>query len=255
MTFQERPQHVFAGGCSIGVGFFEQSERILAVDLPCEFAPKGADGLLAVLPRLAGGKSSAVQHNDSRLREVHQFGLIEQRGNTGQVFQGAFSRSKVIDGEHGMRLAAAESGLKLNDRVAALAVETAGNGCEQQAHSLGDERSFEKRHRVLIFPRGLAGVNRGDVRGELGLLERAFEHVRVGNGNFSPRFHDISGGRLAGCNEPGVSRIGQTVFLQTALGFIGDGALQYPIFDQRSEIVGLECLPVTEAQMRHDLSG
>lgn len=98
----------------------------------------------------------------------------------------------MIDGKHGVRLAAAESGLELNDRVAALAVETAGNGCEQQAHSLGNERALEKCRRVLIFPRGLAGVNRGDVRGELGLLKRAFKHVRVRHSNFSPGFHGIS---------------------------------------------------------------
>ena len=54
MTFQQRPQDILAGRCAIGVGFLQHGESLFAAELPGEFAPKGAVGLLAVLPRLAG---------------------------------------------------------------------------------------------------------------------------------------------------------------------------------------------------------
>ena len=63
---------------------------------------------------------------------------------------------------------------------------------EQQPHALGDEGALEERLRVLVLGRCLARVHGGDVRGELGLLERAFQHVAMRNSDFSPRFHDGS---------------------------------------------------------------
>ena len=65
----------------------------------------------------------AVQHRDPRLRHIHQTGLIEQRRDAREVGQRAFARGQVIDGQHRVRLAAAEGGLELDDRLAALAVE------------------------------------------------------------------------------------------------------------------------------------
>ena len=89
----------------------------------------------------------------------------------------------MIDGEH-----AAERGLELDDRVAAQAIKATGNGGEEQAHAFSNECSVEKRCRVLVFPCGFPSVNRRDVGGELGLLERPFQHVGVRNCDFSPRF-------------------------------------------------------------------
>ena len=39
-----------------------------------------------------------------------------------------------------------------------------------------------------VFRGRLARAHRGEVSGKLGLLERALQHVRMGNGDFSPRF-------------------------------------------------------------------
>ena len=76
-----------------------------------------------MLPRLAGGVGRAVEHGDVRLRHVHQPGLLDQCRNAGQIAQRALPRGEVIDGQHGVRLAAAEGRLELDDRLAALAVE------------------------------------------------------------------------------------------------------------------------------------
>ena len=142
-----------------------------------------------MLPRLAGGVGGAVQHRDAGLRHIHQPGLIEQRRDAGQVAQRALARGQVIDRQHGVRLAAAEGGLQLDDRLAALAVEPLRHLGEQQAHALGDEGALEKCRGVLVFRGRLAGAHGGDVGGKLGLLERAFQHVGMGNDDFSPRFH------------------------------------------------------------------
>ena len=127
----------------------------------------------------------------------------------------------MIDGKHGVRLAAAERGLKLDNRVAALAVEATGNGCEQQAHSLGDEGALEECRRVLILPRGLAGVNRRDVGGELGLLERTFEHVRVRDGDFSPRFQAHKRGMFFTTDGRGWTRMRQSAKRGVVKGAVG----------------------------------
>ena len=78
-------------------------------------------------------------------------GLIDQRGDAGEFREGAFARGQVVHGEHRVRLAAAESGLKLNDRLAALAGQPLGHLRQQQPHAFGDEGAVKERHRVLIL--------------------------------------------------------------------------------------------------------
>ena len=64
---------------------FTRAKRFVAAELPGQLAPKGLDGLLAVLPRLAGRVGGAVEHGDARLWHVHQPGLIEERRDAGEV--------------------------------------------------------------------------------------------------------------------------------------------------------------------------
>ncbi len=86
---------------------------------------------------------------------------------------GALARGQVIDRQHRVRLAAAEGGLELNDRLAALAVQPLRDLRQQQAHALGDEGALKEGDGVLVFRRRLARLHRRDVGSELGLLERA----------------------------------------------------------------------------------
>ncbi|WP_287106665.1 hypothetical protein [Mesorhizobium sp.] len=88
-----------------------------------------------------------------------------------------------------MRLATAESCLKLHDRLTAPASEALRNLRQQKRHALGDEGAVEERAGILILAAGFAGANCRDVGGELRLLERAFKHVLMGYSHFSPRFH------------------------------------------------------------------
>jgi hypothetical protein len=62
-----------------------------------------------------------------------------------------------------MRLAAAEGGLKLNDRLTAPTGEALRNLRQQERHALGDEGAVEERVGILILAAGLASVDRRDV--------------------------------------------------------------------------------------------
>ena len=62
---EERLKDFFAGGGAGGVGFLDERKGFLAAELPGQFAPEGADELLAVLPRLARGVSVAIENGDA----------------------------------------------------------------------------------------------------------------------------------------------------------------------------------------------
>jgi hypothetical protein len=85
-------------------------------------------------------------------------------------------------------LAAAERGLELDNRLASLAVKPLRHLYEQEPHALGDKGPLEKRGGVLVFMGCLARSDSRDVSRKLGLLERAFEHVGMRDGDFAPRF-------------------------------------------------------------------
>jgi hypothetical protein len=55
-------------------------------------------------------------------------------------------------------------------------------------HAFGDEGALKEQRRILVFRCRRAIMNARKVGGELGLLERAFEHVFVGDGDFTPWF-------------------------------------------------------------------
>ena len=78
---------------------------------------------------------------------------------------------------------------KLDNRIAALAVESLCDGGKQEAHAFRDEGALEKSRRILVFGRCLAGVNGSDIRSKFGLKERAFQHVGMRNSYFAPGFH------------------------------------------------------------------
>ncbi|MFD2405944.1 hypothetical protein ACFSVK_09505 [Azorhizophilus paspali] len=96
----------------------------------------------------------------------------------------------MVDRQHGVGLAAAESGLQLDDRIAALGGQALEHRIQQQTHALGDEGALEEQHRIEVLRRGAAVVYPREVGGELGLLEGPLEHVLVGNGDFCPRFEN-----------------------------------------------------------------
>ena len=86
-----------------------------------------------------------------------------------------------------MRLAAAEIGLQLDDRVASLAGQSQHGLRQQPAQALGEEGPAEELGRVLVLVRSFSLVDLPQVGGELGLLVAAGGHVRVRGDDFPPR--------------------------------------------------------------------
>ena len=84
---QQGDKHLLAGRRSVGVGFLHQCKPLGLAELPRQFTPERADGLLALFPRLTRRVGGAVQDRDLRLWHIHQAGLIEECGNADEVAQ------------------------------------------------------------------------------------------------------------------------------------------------------------------------
>ena len=118
---------------------------------------------LAVLPRLARGVGRAVDDRDAGLRHVHQPGLLDQRRDARQVRERALPRGEVEHGQHGVRLAAAERRLQLDDRLAALALTivdavTSLGGMPLDVGAWGIDAAYSCTQKCLGGPSGLAPV-------------------------------------------------------------------------------------------------
>ena len=74
------------------------------------------------------------------------------------------------DGEHGVRLAAAKSRLKPDDRITALARQPLQTACQDAPQPLGQERDAEEILRRPIILGRVAGIDREKVGGEFSLL-------------------------------------------------------------------------------------
>ena len=87
-----------------------------------------------------------------------------------------------------MRLTATESGLQLDDWIAALAGKTLDHRVQQQLHAFGDKGALEEQRWVLVFGCRRAGMHAGDVGCKLSLNKGAATHVFMGFGDHAPRF-------------------------------------------------------------------
>ena len=155
---------------------------------PTAYAP-------STVPRfhgLAGDEGDAVQHRDARALGTSITPAASRIGGMpASRWPGCLAAGQVIDRQHGVGLAAAEGGLQLDDRLAALPAEA-------PHHRVSSRRMPSvmkvrwKNSAGSWYSAGPCRVHRGDVGGELGLLEGALQHVGVGDGDLSPGFHACS---------------------------------------------------------------
>ena len=144
--------------------------------------------------RLIGRQLDAIEHRNPGARQFRHTGSIQYGGHAGQVTGQRIAFCpvhQVVDRQHGVRLAAAERRLQLDDRVATFARQTLHHGIEQQTHALGDEGALEKQRRILVLRRRRAIVDTRQICGELGLLESALQHIFMRNGDFAPGFEGV----------------------------------------------------------------
>src|SRR5262249_7429614 len=94
--------------------------------------------------------------------------------------------------QHGVGLAATEGRLELDNGLTTLPCEPLGYLGKEKVHSFRDKGAVVEGNGILVLAARLARIDGRDVGGELGLLERAFQNILVGNGDLSPRFHGHS---------------------------------------------------------------
>ena len=122
-------------------------------------------------------------------------GFLHHGINADQFLRGG-PRREVIEREHRVRLAAAEIGLELHDRITARAVEALNRSDQEPPQALREISAAEKFDRILVFVGSLAEVNLPEVCGEFGLLIPAAGHILVRRDHFPPRLERSTYARL-----------------------------------------------------------
>ena len=92
----------------------------------------------------------------------------------------------MVERQHRVRLAAAEVGLELHDRVAALAGEAPDRADQHPLEALGEIGAAEELDGVPVLVGPLAEVHLPEVGGELGLLVAAAGDVLVRRHHLAP---------------------------------------------------------------------
>ncbi|MNL78386.1 hypothetical protein D3C87_2047560 [compost metagenome] len=67
----------------------------------------------------------------------------------------------MVERQHGVRLAATECGLELDDWISTPPCQAAYDGVEQKPHPFGDESTLKEVDRLLILWACLTGVDLG----------------------------------------------------------------------------------------------
>ena len=92
----------------------------------------------------------------------------------------------MVERQHRVRLAAAEIGLELHDRIAALAGQTLHAADQKPLQALRQEGAAEELRRLPVFVAAFAEMHLPQIGGELGLLIAAAGDVGVRRHHLAP---------------------------------------------------------------------
>jgi len=106
--------------------------------------------------------------------------LLEQTTDLFRLQEFIRPRGDVVEGEHGVGLAAAKGRLELHYRVAFPAHQALQRCTKELAHPWHEIGALEEFHRLLVFGVGPAFQHLGQVCGELRLHITARGNIRVG---------------------------------------------------------------------------
>ena len=155
-------------------------------ELPRQLAPQRVHprsvGLLA---RVAGRDLVAHQDGPVRLRDRLHPRFLEHLLDAHQP-RWVGARDQVVEGQHRVRLAAAEVGLELHHRVTRPVGHAPRGPGQQPPQALRHERPPEELGGVAVLGRAAAEVDLPQVGRELGLLVPPARHVAVGLHQFAP---------------------------------------------------------------------
>ena len=173
-------------------------ERLPAAQLPRQLAPEGSNDRAVIFRhRVPRRDLVADQHHQACGPELRCLRFLEHGVNTGQLPRRR-PREQVVQGEHGVGLAAPEVGLQLNDGIAASASETVDCPNKQALQTLGEVGPPKELDRIPVLVRPFAQVHLPEVGRELGLLVPPARNVLVGCDDLSPRLEAGRGGAFDG---------------------------------------------------------
>ena len=167
-------------------------------ELGRDLAPQSTDGDPGQIRGTAfarGIEGRADDDRDPRRQRPFDARLSQQIPDTSQLVKRRAPSQKVVQGEQGVGLAAAERGLELDDGFAPLAGNPLQRLDHQPAHAAGQIGAGEEFHGVLVLgfrptPRYLR-----EIRRELRLPVAARGHVGMRSRHFPPRLQSLPGNR------------------------------------------------------------
>ena len=193
-------------------------EGLRATKLPGQLAPQRAHHrAIGLFNWVAGRDFVADQHHAPGGWQCGCPGVLHHAVDARQLARGC-PREEMVKREHRVRLAAAEVGLELHDRVTPLPRKALDRASQQALQTVGEIGTTEKLDRVLILVRPLTQVHLPQVGGELGLLVAATGHVPV-------RRHDLAPGLQVACCRTFDGRAGAPAPFAAGL-LVEDGAPQ-----------------------------
>ena len=186
MGGEQGGQILGAGGHPLLVAAGDQGIALGSTELVGQLTPEGVDdGAIGIGGGLGGAEGGAHQHGaggPGNGGDAHLAAHLIEAGQAGQGLAGA----EVIEGQHGVGLAATEVGLQLDHRFTALAVEPFEGEAQQGPHAGGNEGTAVELGGVGVLLAADATTHLVEVGGELGLLVLARGHIGVGHDHIAP---------------------------------------------------------------------
>src|SRR5690606_39187134 len=133
--------------------------RLRPAELPGQFAPEGPDhGPIGFGDGVAGRDLVPDEDDTPHRGKLRRPRLLEHAVDP-EEFGGWDAGEEVVEGEHRVRLPAAEVGLELDDRVAARPRQSPDRADEELPKTLGQEGATVELRRVTVLRRALAQVH------------------------------------------------------------------------------------------------
>ncbi len=200
VLLHQLPEHVAWAGRLLVVRLYP-GVRFLPAELPRNLPPERVDYRpIRFHQRIAGRDPVPHEHHASRCRRFFDPGFLEKVAHSRQADR-VDAGEQVVQRHHGVGLAAAEVGLELYHRVAALPDNSPVGAHQQFFQTLGEVGPPEELGGVAVLVTSLPQVDLPEIGRELRLLVPTAGDVLVGIDHFSPRLEatgDLTFDRRAG---------------------------------------------------------
>ena len=197
-VFVEEFAQCIARVCRVLVVRRDTGKCLLAAQLPRQLAPEGSNHrAVGFRHRVPRRDLVADQHHPPGRPELRCLRFLEHGVDSGQISR-CGPREQVIQGEHGVGLAAPEVRLQLNDGVAAPTREAVDCPDQQALQAFGQVGPPKELDGVAVLVGPFAEVHLPEVGRELGLLVPPARDIPVRCDDFPPWLEAGRGGASDG---------------------------------------------------------